>query len=82
MKAEKQTRKTNSSLPCAVYGQPSTVVGCFVPDEGKQLLYGAPAGKIRHLFYGLCEQCAARGPAIIPEIEQRALAECVGHTWN
>lgn len=68
--------------PCAVCGEPSTVQAVFIPDESKQLAYGAPAGKTRVLFYGLCDRCISRGPEIIPEVEQRALAECVGHTWN
>lgn len=75
-------RTEEKPWPCAVCGQPSTVVGCFIPDELKQLLYGAPVGTTRFLFYGLCARCISRGPEIIPEIEQRALAECVGHTWN
>lgn len=71
-----------SLKPCAVCGRPSTVFGCFIPDESKQMQYGAPAGTTRVLFYGLCDLCASGFPAIIPVIEQRALAECVGHTWN
>lgn len=68
--------------PCAVCGAPSTVRCCFIPDESEQLAYGAPAGKTRVLFYGLCGQCMAKVPEIIPEVEQRALAECIGDTWN
>ena len=62
--------------PCAVCGQPSTVLGCFIPGESEQMQYGAPAGKTRVLFYGLCDRCISRGPEIIPEIEARGLAEC------
>lgn len=75
-------KQNQAHWPCAVCGQPSTVQAAFIPDESKQLQYGAPSGKTRILVYGLCDRCAAKGPAIIPEIEQRALAECVGHTWN
>ncbi len=68
--------------PCAICGQPSTVLGCFIPGESEQMQYGAPAGKTRVLFYGLCDLCASGFPAIIPEIERGALAQCVGPTWN
>lgn len=75
-------RPQSHPWPCAICGQPSTVFACFVPEESKQFAYGARGGKTRIVFYGLCDVCAAKVPAIIPEIERRALAECVGHTWN
>lgn len=78
----KANMKNQTPWPCAVCGQPSTVGCCFIPDESEQLAYGAPSGTTRVLFYGLCDQCAAKAQALIPEIEQPALAECSGHTWN
>ncbi len=75
--------KTNeSSVPCALCGQPSVVLGQFVPRGVNQILFGAPAGKTRHIFYGLCLLCASCWPDNIPEIEQAALRECAGYSWN
>jgi len=74
--------KNQKQWPCAVCGKPSTVFACFVPDASEQFLYGAPVGTMRYLFYGLCDRCLAKAQALIPEIEQPALAECSGHTWN
>ncbi len=75
-------RPQSPTWPCAICGQPSALQAAFIPEESKQLAYGAPAGTTRIVCYGLCEQCAAKVPAIIPEIERRALAEIMGHTWN
>lgn len=71
------------SLPCVLCGKPATCFGHFIPTGINQILYGAPEGKVRHIFYGLCDECFSKGPEkIIPAIEQAALAECAGHTWN
>jgi len=46
-------KTVNKPWPCAVCGQPSTVQAAFIPEESKQLAYGAPAGTTRIVCYGL-----------------------------
>jgi hypothetical protein len=77
--------RRNSAVfpPCAICGEPSTVTGCFVPDEIHQHLYGAPAGMTRTFFYGLCAKCFCRGPDyVVPQVEAAAMVDCGRNIWN
>jgi hypothetical protein len=69
--------------PCALCGAPSTVQAMFTPDELCEPLYGAPAGKIRSIYYGLCAKCESKGPDyVLPQVEAAAMEDVGRNIWN
>lgn len=66
---------------CLLCGDPVTWLGAFLPDDHKA--WGAPAGKWRTWFYGLCEACFRR-PGVQAEVEAHILAEvrAARVAWN
>jgi hypothetical protein len=44
--------------PCHICGAPGVYVGIFFPNQEFSIRIGAPKGKIRTVFYRLCEDCS------------------------
>lgn len=61
---------------CYLCGKPADLVGLFFPDNPQ--LYGAPAGKVRILLYGLCQTCQET-PGTAEAVEDKALRGLTRH---
>lgn len=61
---------------CLLCGDPVTYLGAFNPgfSQADHVSFGAPRGKFRNWFYGLCEACFQR-PGVQAEVEAHILAE-------
>lgn len=57
---------------CLLCGDPVAWLGAFLPDDHKA--WGAPPGKWRTWFYGLCEACFHR-PGVQVRVEAVILAD-------
>ncbi len=73
---EAEVAVRTAARTCYLCGGPTDLVGLFFPDNPQ--LYGAPAGKVRLIIYGLCQTCQET-PGAAEAVEAKALRGLTRH---